>query len=65
MTGVYVLVKKSETVNKQPGDIKQVIQALQGQNSQQFGQNFLKSLQDNAKIEDYRIEVYNQASQQN
>lgn len=26
---------------------------------------FLEMLQDNAKIEDYRIEVYNQASQQN
>ncbi|HCN11515.1 MAG TPA: hypothetical protein DIS75_04150, partial [Chryseobacterium sp.] len=63
--GVYVLVKKSETANKQPGDITPGIPVLQRQNSQQFGQNFLKSLQDNAKIEDYRIEVYNQASQQN
>ncbi|WP_332020858.1 peptidylprolyl isomerase, partial [Kaistella sp.] len=50
MTGVYVLVKKSETLNKQPGDIKQVTQALASQNSQQFGQALLKSLQDNAKI---------------
>jgi len=64
MTGVYVLVKKSETVNKQPGDLQQVIQSIQGQNSQQFGQLFLKSLQDNAKIDDYRIQVYNQQSQQ-
>lgn len=64
MTGVYVLVKKSETLNRQPGDIKQVTQALASQNSQQFGQALLKSLQDNAKIEDYRIEVYNQAAQQ-
>lgn len=64
MTGVYVLVKKSETINKQPGDIKQVTQAIASQNSQQFGQALLKSLQDNAKIKDYRIEVYNQASQQ-
>ena len=64
MTGVYVLVKKSETLNKQPGDIKQVTQALASQNSQQFGQALLRSLQDNAKIEDYRIEVYNQAAQQ-
>lgn len=64
MTGVYVLVKKSETLNKQPGDIKQVTQALASQNSQQFGQALLKSLQDNADIKDFRIEVYNQASQQ-
>ena len=64
MTGVYVLVKKSETLNKQPGDIKQITQALASQNSQQFGQALLKSLQDNAKIEDYRIEVYNKAAQQ-
>lgn len=64
MTGVYVLVKKSETINKQPGDIKQVTQSIAGQNSQQFGQALLKSLQDNAKIKDFRIEVYNKASQQ-
>ena len=64
MTGVYVLVKKSETINKQPGDIKQITQAIAGQNSQQFGQSLLKSLQDNADIKDYRIEVYNNASQQ-
>lgn len=63
MTGVYVLVKKSETVNKQPGDIAQVTQAISGQNAQQFGQLLLKSLQDNADIEDYRIDVYNQNAQ--
>ena len=56
--------KKSETINKQPGDVKQITQAIASQNSQQFGQAFLKSLQDNAKIEDYRIEVYNNAAQQ-
>ena len=64
MTGVYVVLKKSETINKQPGDIKQMVEAITGQNSQQFGQSFLKSLQDNADIKDYRIELYNQASQQ-
>ena len=64
MTGVYVVVKKSETLNKQPGDIKQVTQALASQNSQQFGQALLKSLQDNADIKDFRIEVYTQAAQQ-
>ena len=64
MTGVYMLVKKSETNNKQPGDIKQITQSIAQQNSQQFGQSLLKSLQDNANIKDYRIEVYNQASQQ-
>ena len=64
-TGVYVVLKKSETLNKQPGDIKQITEAIASQNAQQFGQALLKSLQDNAKIEDYRIEVYNsQASQQ-
>lgn len=64
MTGVYVLVKNSETVNKQPGDIKQVTEAIAGQNSQQFGQALLKSLQDNADIEDFRIELFNQTSAQ-
>ena len=64
-TGVYMIVKNSEKVNKQPGDIKQITQAIAGQNSQQFGQALLKSLQDNANIKDYRIEVYNnQAAQQ-
>lgn len=64
MTGVYVLVKKSETINKQPGDVKQVAQAIAGQNSQQFGQALLKSLQDNADIKDYRIELFNQTAAQ-
>ena len=64
MTGVYVVLKKSETINKQPGDIKQIIESIGGQNSQQFGQALLKSLQDNADIKDYRIEIYNQVSQQ-
>lgn len=64
MTGVYVLVKKSETINKQPGDLKQIQEGIQGQNAQQFGQLFLKSLQDNAKIKDYRIEIYNQQAAQ-
>lgn len=64
MTGVYVVLKKSETVNKQPGDVKQITEAIAGQNSQQFGQALLKSLQDNAKIKDYRIELYNQSVKQ-
>ncbi len=64
ITGVYVLVKKSETLSKQPGDIKQFSESIQGRSSQQFGQFFLKSLQDNAKIKDYRIDLYNNVSQQ-
>ncbi len=64
MTGVYVVVKKSETVNKQPGDAKQIAQSIAQQNSQQFGQGLLKSLQDNAKIKDYRIEVWDKIGKQ-
>ncbi|MGA9211102.1 peptidylprolyl isomerase [Kaistella sp.] len=63
MTGVYVVLKKSETTNKQPGDLKQMTEAIAGQSSQRFGQALLKSLQDNAKIKDYRIEIYNKVSQ--
>ncbi|QBO57589.1 SurA N-terminal domain-containing protein [Chryseobacterium salivictor] len=63
MTGVYVVLKKSETTNKQPGDLKQMTEAIARQSSQQFGQALLKSLQDNAKIKDYRIEIYNKVSQ--
>ena len=64
MTGVYIVLKKTETSNKQPGDLKQMTEAIAGQNAQQFGQALLKSLQDNAKIKDYRIEIYNQVSPQ-
>lgn len=63
MTGVYVVLKKSEKVNKQPGDTKQVAEAIAGQNAQMFGQLLMKSLQDNADIEDYRIEVWNKPVQ--
>lgn len=63
-TGVYVLVKKSETVNKQPGDVKQITDAIAQQNSQMFTQQFMKSLQDNADIDDYRAEVWNKSPQQ-
>lgn len=63
MTGVYVVLKKSETVNKQPGDAKQIAQAIASQNSQQFGQMLMRSLQANADIEDYRIEVWNKGQQ--
>ncbi len=64
MTGVYVVVKNSETVNKQPGDAKQIAQALTQQNGQMFGQMLMKSLQDNADIEDYRTEVWDKVKQQ-
>ena len=61
MTGVYLVVKKSVTTNKLPGDIKQIMQAITQQNSQQFTGALLKSLQDNATIKDYRIEVWDKA----
>ena len=63
MTGVYVLVKNSETVNKQPGDEKQISEAMMQQNSSMFVQQFMKSLQDNADIKDYRLEVWDKATQ--
>ncbi|MHA6696547.1 peptidylprolyl isomerase [Chryseobacterium sp. A321] len=58
ISGVYLVVKKSETINKQPGDEKQIAEAIAGQNAQMFGQLFMKSLVDNADIDDYRIEVW-------
>ncbi|WP_299182512.1 peptidylprolyl isomerase [uncultured Chryseobacterium sp.] len=63
-TGVYVLVKKNETVNKQPGDLKQFTESITQRNSGMFGQAFMKSLQDNADIEDYRIEIWNKLGAQ-
>jgi len=64
MTGVYLVVKKSVTTNKMAGDIKQITESITQQNSQQFTGSFLKSLQDNAKIKDYRIEVWDKNPKQ-
>ncbi|WP_027383160.1 peptidylprolyl isomerase [Epilithonimonas caeni] len=63
MTGVYLVVKKSVKTNKQPGDIKQITESINQQNSQQFTGAFLKSLQDNADIKDFRIEVWDKTAQ--
>ncbi len=63
-TGVYVLVKKNETTNKQPGDLKQFTESVTQRNGGMFGQAWLKSLQDNAKIDDYRIEIWNKTGSQ-
>ncbi|EJL73632.1 peptidylprolyl isomerase [Chryseobacterium populi] len=63
-TGVYVLIKKNETINKQPGDVKQFTQSINQRNAGMFGQAWLKSLQDNADIEDYRIEIWDKAGSQ-
>lgn len=63
-TGVYVLIKKSETVNKQPGDLKQFTESITQRNAGMFGQAWMKSLQDNADIEDYRIEIWNKVGNQ-
>ena len=38
------------------------MQAMQQQGAQMFSQSLMKSLQDNAKIEDYRIEVWDKTS---
>ena len=64
MTGVYVVQRKSTSTNKQPGDEKQILQAITQQNAQQFGQAFLKSLENNADIKDYRIEVFGKVPDQ-
>ncbi|MGC5744795.1 peptidylprolyl isomerase [Chryseobacterium sp. NFX27] len=63
-TGVYVLIKKSETVNKQPGDLKQFTESITQRSASMFGQAWMKSLQDNADIEDYRIEIWNKLGNQ-
>jgi peptidyl-prolyl cis-trans isomerase D len=63
-TGVYVLIKKNETVNKQPGDLKQFTESVTQRSAGMFGQAWLKSLQDNADIDDYRIEIWNKLGSQ-
>lgn len=63
-TGVYVLIKKNETTNKQPGDLKQFTESITQRNAGMFGQAWLKSLQDNASIDDYRIEIWGKVGNQ-
>lgn len=63
-TGVYVLIKKNEITNKQPGDLKQFTESVTQRNGGMFGQAWLKSLQDNADIDDYRIEIWNKLGSQ-
>lgn len=63
-TGVYVIVKKNETINKQPGDVKQFTESVTQRNAGMFGQSWLKSLQDNADIDDYRIEIWSKMGNQ-
>ncbi len=63
-TGVYVLVKKNESMNKQPGDAKQFTESVTQRNAGMFGQAWLKSLQDNADIDDYRIEIWSKLGNQ-
>lgn len=57
-TGVYVVVNKGVVLNKQTGDVKQVQEGLAQQYASMFPQGYMRSLQNNAKIKDYRIEVY-------
>lgn len=57
-SGVYVVLNKGIEVNKQPGDIKQIENALAQQSASMFPQAFMRSLQENSDIKDYRIEVY-------
>lgn len=63
-TGVYVLVKKNETINKQAGGAKQFAESVTQRNAGMFGQSWLKSLQDNADIDDYRIEIWSKLGTQ-
>lgn len=63
-TGVYVVQRKSVSTNKQPGDEKQITQAVTQQNAQAFIPALLKSMQENADIKDYRIEVFNKVPDQ-
>lgn len=63
MAGVYVIVKKSQTENKQPGDIKQFIQANVQRDTQIFASGYIESLKNNAKIEDYRAEIFGKEKQ--
>lgn len=60
-TGVYMVMNNGVTVNKQPGDVKQIQQGLTHQNAGTFPQAFMRSLQNNADIKDYRIKVYDKA----
>lgn len=64
ITGVFVLVKKSENINKQPGDLKQVSEAIIAQNKRMLSQMLMKSIQNEADIKDYRIEIWNKTTKE-
>lgn len=64
MAGVYVIVKKSQIENKQPGDLKQFITSSNQRNAQVFGRGYIQSLRKNAKIEDYRTEIFSKVAKQ-
>lgn len=56
--GVYVLVTKSLQTDKQGNETPAAVaQMVQQQSAQMYGQQLLKSLQDNAKIKDFRNEA--------
>lgn len=63
-SGVYVVVNKGISVNKQPADVKQIQEGLVQQSASIFPRGYLRSLQDKADIKDYRIEVYDRAQAQ-
>lgn len=62
-SGVFLVSKTGLKTNKQPGDAKQFVQMMSQQYQQTIPQAFIKSLQDNAVIKDFRTEIYQQASE--
>ncbi len=56
-TGVYLIQNKGVITNKQPGSLEDIIKSNNEQMGQVFTRSLMKSLEDNAKIEDYRTEL--------
>lgn len=61
-SGVFVVLNKGIEVNKQGGDAKQIQQSLVQQNMSIFPQAYMMSLQQNANIKDYRLDVYDRVN---
>jgi len=62
VNGVYVVVRKSVEQNTQEElDAKKLTKELTEQRVNLFQQSLLRSLQEKADIQDYRIDVYNRA----
>ncbi|MDL1913971.1 MAG: peptidylprolyl isomerase [Bergeyella sp.] len=64
VSGVYLIVKKSESQQKSKENLAQTAELISKQVAQIFGQKLMMSLQKNAEIKDYRAEIWHKVRPQ-